>query len=232
MKHVRWIALALLMACAAFATIAHADSAPLASPSPPADSLEHRPIARDGAVAGSSRVPSPANPAKDGFDPARVVLALAGVLALILILRTGLRRIFPGAISHRATRAIKILSRSVVSPKQHLLLIQVGKRLVVVGDSGAQLNPLCEIADEEEVAAILSQVREESATAARRFDLLFGRARKEIEEDHTPAPAAAPCDAAFDPTHEINDPALIQTQNELTCLSEKARELARQLRDA
>jgi flagellar biogenesis protein FliO len=175
---------------------------------------------------------APANSSTNGFDPGRVVLALVGVLGLIVLLRVGLRRIFPGAIPHRATRAIKILSRSIVSPKQHLLLIQVGKRLLVVGDSGAQLNPLCEITNEEESAAILAQVREESATAARRFDLLFGRARKGFDEDHAPPqqPIESPAEAVFDPSHEINDGALSETQNELVGLSDKVRDLARQLR--
>ena len=101
----------------------------------------------------------------------------------------------------------------------------------MVGDSGAQLNPLCEITNEEEVAAILAQVREESATAARRFDLLFGRARKGFDEEHAPAQQIeSPAEAMFDPSHEINHPALSQTQNELVGLSDKVRNLARQLR--
>jgi flagellar biogenesis protein FliO len=227
MKRSRWIALALLMGWSGLATFARADSAPAA----PSDSFEHRPIVRDGAAANSPQAAVPSNPTNNnGMDATRVLLALAGVVGLIAVLRVGLRRIFPGAISPRATRAIKILSRSIVSPKQHLLLIQVGKRLIVVGDSGAQLNPLCEITDGEEMAEILAAVREESATAARRFDLLFGRARKSFDEEPAPAPAAeAPAGAAFDPTHEINDPALCETRNELSGLSDKVRELARQL---
>jgi len=226
MAQLRWIALALLIG-AVFAAFARADSAPVATP----DSLDHRPIVREAAGASVPQPAAPTNSSTNGFEPARVVLALVVVLALILLLRVALRRFFPGAIPHRATRAIKILSRSIVSPKQHLLLIQIGKRLVVVGDSGAQLNPLCEITNEEEIAAIMAQVREESATAARRFDLLFGRARKGFDEDHAPPqPIDSPAEAVFDPSHEINDPALSETHHELVGLSDKVRDLARQLR--
>ena len=193
---------------------------------------------RDAAVASSPQNVAVANPVNNnGLDATRVLLALAGVLGLIVVLRMGLRRVFPGAISQRGTRAIKILSRSIVSPKQHLLLIQVGKRLIVVGDSGAQLNPLCEITDGDEVAEILASVREETVTAARRFENLFGRARKAFDEDSSNVPTTeAPAESAFDPTHEINgstpqnsDPALCETRNELAGLSDKVRELARQL---
>jgi flagellar biogenesis protein FliO len=187
---------------------------------------------RDGTAVNSPRnavAPSPAN--NGASDATRVLLALVGVLGLIAVLRMALRRVFPGAISHRATRAIKILSRCIVSPRQHLLLIQVGKRLLVVGEGGAQLNRLCEITDDDEVAQILAAVREEAAVAGRRFENLFGRARKSFEEDPAPsAPTEAPADGAFDATHEINDPALCETRNELAGLSDKVRELARQLR--
>lgn len=231
-KQWRWIAAALLLCWAAAATIARADSAPAP------DSLEHQPILRDRATAHATQNVAAANPtSNNGLDATRVLLALLGVVGLIMVLRIAVRRVFPGAISQRATRAIKILCRSVVSPKQHLLLIQVGKRLIVVGDSGAQLNPLCEITDGEEVAEILATVREETTTAARRFENLFGRARKAFDEDATSVAATeAPADAAFDPTHEIagatreiSDPALSATRNELAGLSDKVRDLARQL---
>jgi flagellar biogenesis protein FliO len=191
---------------------------------------------RDATAVNSPHSAAVANPNNNGAsDATRVLLALAGVLGLIVVLRMALRRVFPGAISHRATRAIRILSRCIVSPRQHLLLIQVGKRLLVVGEGGAQLNRLCEITDDDEVAQILTAVREESTAAGRRFEHLFGRARKSFEEE--PAPPAttealgeAPAEGAFDPTHEINDPALCETHNELAGLSDKVRELARQLR--
>ena len=80
---------------------------------------------------------------------------------------------------HRGTSAVKVLSRCTISPRQHLLVVQFGKRLVLVGDSGSNLNPLCEIADPDEAASVLAQAREESVSVARRFDsaLRAGRGR-------------------------------------------------------
>ncbi len=115
----------------------------------------------------------------------------------------------------------------------------------MVGDGGAQLNPLCEITSQDEVEAIVAQVREESATSLKRFEMFFGKARKpyaeepaqeEIERtaEQTADPAGRTestegADVPFDPTHEIVDPAIAQTRDELSGLSQKVRDLAKQL---
>jgi flagellar biogenesis protein FliO len=176
-----------------------------------------------------------------GFDSVRVAIALVVVIGLIFVLRFGMRWFFPGALPQRSTRAMQVLSRFTISPRQHLLLVQVGKRLIVVGDGGAQLNPLCEITAADEVEAIVSQVREESASSLKRFELFFGKAKKnyvdepaaeEIEQpsaDPAPAPPSEPADARFDPSHELVDPSLAQTRDELSGLSQKVRDLAKQL---
>jgi len=193
--------------------------------------LANQPIHRDPAIpAAGQRSASPVESRGSGFDPVRVTLALAGVVGLILMLRLGMRRLFPGDIALRSTRAIQVLSRCTISPRQHLLLIRVGKRLIVVGDSGTQLNPLCEIADGNEIEALLAQVHEDSAAATHRFELFFGKARKGYEPELSEAEAKVPpADAAFDPTHELIDPSLSQTRKELSGLSEKVRDLARQM---
>jgi flagellar biogenesis protein FliO len=167
---------------------------------------------------------TPASPlTSGGMDSTRVMLALSGVIILIFILRYGAKRILPGGAVLRNTRTIKILARCPVAPKQQVMLIQLGKRLLLVGDSGSQLNSLCNITDGDEVSAILAQIHEEAAAQVGRFDLTFGRAKKKFDEHSVPE------ETAFDPTHEINDPAAEQTQRELAGLSDKVRDLARQL---
>ena len=65
-----------------------------------------------------------------------------------------------------ATTAVQLLSRTVLSPKQHVMLLRVGRRLVVIGDSGGQMSALSEITDPDEVAALVGQIRDEKLTAA------------------------------------------------------------------
>ncbi len=156
-------------------------------------------------------------------------MALAAVIALIFLLRTFAKRLIPGAVTHRGSPAVKILGRCIISPRQNLLVVQFGKRLVLVGDAGANLNPLCEITDPDEVAAILAQAREESISVARRFESLFGRARKDFAD----SPDAQPADQ-FDDSHDVkpDDPALEDTQKELSDLREKVRDVSRQIGSA
>ncbi|MGD0463244.1 MAG: flagellar biosynthetic protein FliO [Tepidisphaeraceae bacterium] len=190
------------------------------------DSLESQPIALDSSGAGAKSAPPSESPA--AFGATRVILALAGVVGLIFLLRGGARRLFPGAAPVRANSAVKVLARCPISPKQHLLVIQFGKRLVLVGDTGSHLNPLCEISDPEEAAGVLAQARDESMSAARRFDSFFGLARKGFAETPT-----AP-EERFDDSHEIiaDDPTLETTRRELAGLSDKVRDVARQLGSA
>jgi flagellar biosynthetic protein FliO len=136
----------------------------LAQNSPtPSPAFDARPIQRD---ASPSATDSPQAPITDihanAFNPARVLLVLFGILALIFAMRWLMRRFFPNAVAHRSTRVMKVLSRTLVGPRQNLLLVQIGKRLVMVGDSGTQLNPLCHIDDPQEVEAIDNQLGEES----------------------------------------------------------------------
>jgi flagellar biogenesis protein FliO len=189
------------------------------------DSLENQPIRPDSPGATKSAAPSAPS---STFDATRVLLALIAVVALIFVLMAAAKRIFPGAAPIRASSAVKVLARCPLSPKQHLLVIQFGKRLVLVGDTGTNLNPLCEITDPEEAASLLAQTREESISVARRFDSFFGLARKGFAE--TPAPS----DEHFDDSHEIpaEDSSLEATRKELAGLSDKVRDVARQLGSA
>jgi flagellar biogenesis protein FliO len=247
------IACLVLLACRALPAMAAAAAANLpmvsADPAQSHDAFDGRPIQRDAptSLTDSSKTPLP-DIHSTGFDPTRVLLALTGVVGLIFLLRWGMRRLLPGAVAHRSTRVMKVLSRTFVSPRQHLLLVQIGKRLVMVGDSGTQLNPLCQIKDPAEVEAILLDLREETSSAARKFDLFFGKARKGFDQDQELNAQELPKDAKdleigaansldnsdqsesrFDDSHEVVDPSLTQTRNELSGLSEKVRDLARQL---
>jgi flagellar biogenesis protein FliO len=191
---------------------------------PAEDSLESQALLPNAGASSAKSAPVVIPAAT--FDTTRVILALAGVLGLIFLLRAGARRIFPGGGAARATSAVKVLARCTLSPKQHLLVIQFGKRLLLVGDTGTHLNPLCEIADADEASGVLAQARDESISAARRFDSLFGRARGSFGGS---APADA--DERFDDSHDAmtEDPCLEATRKELEGLSDKVRDVVRQL---
>jgi flagellar biogenesis protein FliO len=193
------------------------------------DSLELTPLApQTGGNSGRFDQNTPSSAMEIG----RVMLALGAVIALIIVLRIFAKRVIPGASGIRASAAVKILGRCPVSARQNLLVVQFGKRLVLVGEGGAGLNPLCEITDPQEVEGIVSQAREETISMSRRFESMFGRARKDFDET-TEQTAIEPFSESRDiPAREEpaeDDPSLRDTRKELSDLQEKVRNVARQM---
>jgi flagellar biosynthetic protein FliO len=93
-----------------------------------------------------------------GLDIPRVCYSLAIVVGLVLILRWVARRFLPGAATPRATSAVRLLARTPVGPKQQILLVAVGRRVLVIGDTGQQMTRLSDISDPEEVAALTAHL--------------------------------------------------------------------------
>jgi flagellar biosynthetic protein FliO len=109
-----------------------------------------------------------------------VALALALVLVAIFLLRWLARQFVRTGL--QSGKPIKIVSRSILSPRQQVMLLQIGKRLIVVGDSGGSMNTLCEITDPDEIATMIGSAKEESP-ASNSFGRLFRRAKEPFAED-------------------------------------------------
>jgi flagellar biogenesis protein FliO len=206
--------------------------------------FEQTPLRHGDSPADASAVTSEPKPLH-GVEPKRVVLAVVIVVALILILRWIGLRFFPAAAAARSSSAIRVLSRSIVAPKQQVLLLQVGRRVVVVGDCGVSMHPLTEITDPEEVAALIGQIdaeKPESLTHA--FGNLFGSARKEFDEaaheardeaehehesteDEDPQLELAGAGAAISDQGEVDEP-VTSARSELRGLMDKVKLLSRQ----
>src|SRR3954464_3984331 len=58
---------------------------------------------------------------QNAFDVRRVAMALIAVLALIVVLRWIAKRFFTTPGAGRSSRAIQVLSRAILSPKQQLM---------------------------------------------------------------------------------------------------------------
>jgi flagellar biogenesis protein FliO len=155
------------------------------------------------------------------MDYVRVVGALGLVIALIVLLKWVGRILFPSVAGRGSSRVVEVLSRSSLTPKQQVMLIRVGSRLIVVGDSGTQMNTLCEIADADEVASLIGQLRDEKSAAVSAFNPLFGRFRKRFETppEEEPAPLADEEPLSID-----------SAESELHGLRERVRQLAEQFK--
>ena len=147
--------------------------------------FEQKPIRRSGASAsGTTSGKGSAGSTNSAWDMGKVPLALGGVLMLILGMRALGKKMVPGASGAGSSKAVAVLMRSSVSPRQQLILVRVGRRLVLVGcGGGGEMNPLCQIDDPDEVAEVMGQIREDkSMLSSKNFTAMFGKAGKAYEE--------------------------------------------------
>jgi len=156
-----------------------------------------------------------------GLEYSRVLTALAVVVGLIFVLRWAARAIFKLPGSRGSIRGVRVLGRTVISPKQQVMLLQVGRRIVVVGDCAGQMHPLAEITEPDEVASLLGQVGPEPAEP-KAFGNLFTRSRRSFDEP-PPAPPALV-------DEEDDDPEVTSAREEISGLMQKVRLMASQFK--
>lgn len=155
----------------------------------------------------------------------RVALSLGIVLALIFVLRWAGRKFFAMPGGTRGGGVMQVVARSMIAPRQHLLLVRVGRRLVVVADNGGKMTPLSEITDPDEVAELIGQLRDKSDSPAKPFGALFGRAKTDYDANPDLSPAVSE-----EGSSDLDDPSIASTREELHGLMDKVRGLARQFK--
>jgi len=105
--------------------------------------------------------PTQAAPGVDGGGVGWVLqttLALAIVIALILALRFGLKRL--SGVSGVGGRAdlVEVLARTPIGHKTQVLFLRVNDRIIVAGQTPNGMNTLASLDDPDEVASILARV--------------------------------------------------------------------------
>ncbi len=88
----------------------------------------------------------------------RTLGALAVVAGLILAVRWFLRRWGASGPAGQAG-PMEVLARASVAPRQQLLLVRLGKRLVLIGASGGAMTTLAEVSDQAEVDELMRSVK-------------------------------------------------------------------------
>ena len=102
--------------------------------------------------------------------------ALGVVIGLVFAARWAYTRM-GGTVVTRSSAVVEVLSRTSVAPKNHVLLLRVGQRVLVVGDSGGGgLRTLADLDDPEEVASVLQAVTAtQQASVTRSFNAMMSR---------------------------------------------------------
>jgi flagellar biogenesis protein FliO len=163
------------------------------------------PIRRDAADPNSTQVAAKQPQGTSGLDLARLMAAMGIVLALILLARWGAQKLMPGTRPN-APGPISVVSRTVIGPRQQLLLIRVGGKLLLVSDSAGTMSRLTEITDADEIAILLGSISrpttdleqesdpDELPAPNRGFGKWFGRARETFATTDANDPADAQAD--------------------------------------
>lgn len=157
----------------------------------------------------------------------KILLAMILVVGLIFALKWGAGKFVP-SVAGKTTKAISVLSRLPLGPKQQLMLVRVGTRAVLVASSATQMNPLCEITDADELAQLIGQVEAERTPAPvlGTFANLF----KKNQDDFEPTQQDAALDRREDVEEDQQEDQLVgAARQELTGLAQRVRLLSRNL---
>jgi len=170
-------------------------------PAPPADAS--KPLGRpDHALGARPATDEPAAGPLAALDPrrndfVRVGGALVLVLGLLLLARAGLRR-GPGMLGGggRPAGVVEVLARYPIARGQSLLVMRVARRILLLHHAGTSMVTLSEVADAEEVAAMLARME----AGARAKDASRFRAKlRDFEAEHdraitqgAPGPGSGP----------------------------------------
>ena len=107
--------------------------------------------------------------------------ALVAVLALVGVAAWLMRRWVPG-VRTVESGVVRIVGRTVLSPKHTLMLVALGRRFVLVGVCGDRVTTISEVTDPDEVAALAARIG--SSRGQKRDD--FGDLLAGEEDDYRP----------------------------------------------
>ena len=115
-------------------------------------------LRRRGAIPSTASADTTAAAGTTGMGVLRLVSPLLAVLAIITVLAVAFRKWLFRSNRLGGGGVINVLTRHHLSPKQSLCLVQLGRRVLLVGVTPDRINAVAEIHDPEEASMILSAV--------------------------------------------------------------------------
>lgn len=112
------------------------------------------------------------------------LFSLSVVLALIGAAYYGVRKLVPSLRAPQRSELIRVLARTALTPKQHVVLVQCGRRVVLIGVSPDRVETLSEITDPTEVSELTigETAGERRPVAAGAFGKWFDKERDSYTE--------------------------------------------------
>jgi len=203
-RHAPMVELAHRLAEAPRADAVAAGSEPAApAPQTPIVASEQRPLA-PGVAPGSSEGQPAGRPGRSWVLD--TLAALAVVILAVFGARAVLRRWSGSSGTVGGAPGVEVLARVGVGPRQQVLLLRLAQRVLVVGQTPAELSRLAEIADAQEVADILAAVqRSRPGSISQGFGQLLQRFHREHAEHESPEGGQIPADATEAITDRTRD---------------------------
>jgi flagellar biosynthetic protein FliO len=151
-------------------------------------------------------------------------IALALVLILIIAGVWVLKRFHPGGnMLFGSLPVLQVLGRTHLSSKQTLVMVKVDNKLLLLGITDHQINPLMTIDSPEDVARMLIQIEQNRpAGISAGFKHFFSRENDLLQQNQTPS--ASVSDHSSDKNAETG---VLQLKTELNTLLQKVQKLKR-----
>jgi flagellar biogenesis protein FliO len=133
------------------------------------------------------------------------------VLGGIGVVFWAVRKYVPGMRKMTGSRAVEVLARTYLSPRQSVNIVRLGRRILVVGQTTDRLSALATITDPDEVSELIGLCESASAgSATSSFRNIFKKFDRQFEEADVEADGSGDAD-------------LSRVRDELDSLTEKVR---------
>jgi len=108
--------------------------------------------------------------------------ALILVIGLVFLGAYAIKRWVPGRMGGRGEGPFRVLSRWHLSARQYVALIQVGRRMLLIGVTGQQISLLADISDPAEIEQLMARCPQGRSALSEGFGQLLGRKRAEMTD--------------------------------------------------
>jgi len=148
---------------------------------------QDRPLMPAGTTPVAARGDAPAAPSALTGEILPTAAALGATLLAIVVARSMIARFGGKFRAGRPSGVVEVLARYPVARGQHVVLLKVGRRVIVVHQGGQSMRTLSEFSANDDVADILARCEAGGRKGDFSFDALLRQSGKSFEET-----AAAP----------------------------------------
>lgn len=152
------------------------------------------------------------------------ITALGVVISLIFAMRLVMNKLSGRAVMGGRTGIVEVLSRTSISPRNQIMLLRLGQRIIVVSEGPNGVRTLANLDDPDEVAGLLTTINSSKpGSITQSFNQLLNRADTEMDN-----PAGFTAEHGGDEDEHLVD----KTRNELSSLLSRIRSMSKGGRDA